>query len=764
MEKENEQAAVPVAVAGRSTSPGDTHRTRRRRLSSQLEAARTSTACHVCRDKKVKCSGSWPCRYCSKRRLNCVFSASEKRKMYPVAQIEQLQQKVAGYESQPPVEGSSHNQPSPDQGQQGGHENPPSSRTVAISPNSDSRLATRTVETPHSETSAFSLLTQRVANEDQPSGSTSAPSNCAPKAILPGPSLSSSEIFGTEIRTLLLARSSGRSDKSTPISAAVASPHLDRELINNVHGWPSEEEANQLLELVILNVGISQHLFDIRSFSDNLARLYHDTGNETPLRGLWFVQVLFVLALGRLLRAGTDDDLEVPGVAFFNEAMRHMPAMSDVGKHGILGIEVVGLAALFLQVADRKDEAYLYASIALRLAISNGMHKANQNQTYSRSDSVHRSRLWWSLYMQERRLAAAGGHPMAIADEAISISPPADVSGFSSAAAIRVNVRAARITGRITSTIYVQNTDSEASFIRDVESILHSLHDIESTMPAEYSINFSPTGLLVAGRPFAEADTAYARTSSSLYLSVYQAVIHTVRPILLYMARNVRERDAEPTTNLTPTLRRLAEICVEAARKSLAILQMLRNTELIAKNAFLDLDILFSVGFIFVLVEAIHPDTNLGLGGIEGSRHVLQYLVTVGNRAAAKRLAELDQMCIHLRPSQDQPHIGQDLPYATTTQPFSFDPDGNTGAFVPGAIPSSNNQSRQLGDIPAPPVGETEGASLGMAEGAMENMLHGNADLASISLEGDNALYWVYHTPGFVYTGAELADWEALEF
>lgn len=40
---------------------------------------------------------------------------------------------------------------------------------------------------------------------------------------------------------------------------------------------------------------------------------------------------------------------------------------------------------------------------------------------------------------------------MAIADEAISISPPADVSGFSSAAAIRVNVRAARITGRITS-------------------------------------------------------------------------------------------------------------------------------------------------------------------------------------------------------------------------------------------------------------------------------------------------------------------------
>lgn len=40
---------------------------------------------------------------------------------------------------------------------------------------------------------------------------------------------------------------------------------------------------------------------------------------------------------------------------------------------------------------------------------------------------------------------------MAIADEAISIGPPTDVAGFASAAAIRVNVRAAQITGRITS-------------------------------------------------------------------------------------------------------------------------------------------------------------------------------------------------------------------------------------------------------------------------------------------------------------------------
>ncbi|KAH6886198.1 hypothetical protein B0T10DRAFT_530450 [Thelonectria olida] len=684
--------------------------------------------------------------------------------MYSVAQIEELQQKVADYENQQPTETPA--SPSPRPTQASLHENSQST-AIAISPSSNAPGVIHTDETPRSEASAFSLLPQRTTQQEPMSRSATARSSHAPKgkwmelthplaAILPEPSLSSSEIFGTEIRTLLLARSSAKSDGGTPASASVTSPYLNRELINNVHGWPSEEEANQLLELVILNVGISQHLFDIRSFSDNLARLYADVGNKTPLRGLWFVQVLLVLALGKLLRAVTDEDLDIPGVAFFNEAIQHMPTMSEIGKYGILGIEVVGLAALFLQVADRKDEAYLYASMALRLAISNDMHKTNKAVKLSRSEAVHRSRLWWSLYMQERRLAAAGGHPMAIADEAITIGPPADIPGFASAGAIRVNVRTARITGQITSTIYVQNANSEASFIKDIESILHSLHDIESTMPAEYTMDFSPTELRVAGRPFAAADPTLARTSSSLYLNVYQAVIHTVRPILLYMARNVRERDADPTTNLTPTLRRLAEICVEAARKSLAILQMLRNTELIAKNAFLDLDILFSVGFIFVLVEAIYPSGTLGLSGIEGSRNVLQYLVSVGNRAAAKRLGELDQMCVHLWPSQEQAPASQDLPYETTMQPFSC----YGGEDVEMGPMGSNQPSEQPGTR-ARSSGETGGGSMDMVYNAGE---HGNPDLASISLEGDNSLYWVYHSPGFVYTGAELADWEALEF
>ncbi|KAL6884474.1 hypothetical protein GGI43DRAFT_419437 [Trichoderma evansii] len=45
---------------------------------------RTSTACLVCRDKKVKCSDTRPCVYCVKRGLDCIFTRPSKRRLYSV--------------------------------------------------------------------------------------------------------------------------------------------------------------------------------------------------------------------------------------------------------------------------------------------------------------------------------------------------------------------------------------------------------------------------------------------------------------------------------------------------------------------------------------------------------------------------------------------------------------------------------------------------------------------------------------------------------
>lgn len=541
-------------------------------------------------------------------------------------------------------------------------------------------------------------------------------------------------------------------------------PYVDRRGLEATKCWPNEEEAHAMLELVVLNVGISQQMFDTRQFSDNISLLYQDTNADIQIPELWITEMLLVFAIGRLLLAKHDNNGDLPGTQFFQEAMKRMPVMTELRKRGILGVEVVGLVGMYLQIADLKDDAYLYANMALRLAISNGFHRKTNSSSRQRSENVHRNRLWWSLYMQERRLCAAGGYPMSIGDYAISALPPYDAAGYPSATPMTVNVHTARVTGQITSTIYAHKDETEVAFVANVQQILRSLHDIETGMPKEFSITFSPSGLVVAGLSFGDSSTITARTASSLYISVYSSVIHAVRPILLYMARHSRGPEADAQHNeVSPALRRLAEICVEASSKTLLILQELRKRDLLAKHAFLDLDAAFSVGFIFVLVEAINPGKGLGYDGIEGSRAVLGYQVRQGNRAAAKRLEELDQMCASLSlPAQHHPVTStplqttpQNIVPAELTQPFSFDSGyGTTNVDYPmgGDVGGPTTQARE----------QVSDNNMSNPDQYGQLGLNG-ADLASIPLEGENSLYWVYHNPGMPFTGVEQADWEALE-
>jgi proline utilization trans-activator len=143
---------------------------------------------------------------------------------------------------------------------------------------------------------------------------------------------------------------------------STTSRHCDA-ILQALPDWPSLIESRELLDLVVLNVGISQQLFDVRLFSDMLSRLYQGPTADEPPSRLWLVEALLVMAVGRLLQAkpalpGEDN----PGASLFREATKCLPGVSVLKSHGILGIEVVALSAQYLQIVDRKDEAYVQVS------------------------------------------------------------------------------------------------------------------------------------------------------------------------------------------------------------------------------------------------------------------------------------------------------------------------------------------------------------------------------------------------------------------
>ncbi|KAF9696711.1 hypothetical protein EKO04_005317 [Ascochyta lentis] len=693
---------------------------RPRRPARSVEAARTSNACDPCRSKKVKCSGQQPCSYCAQRSLECVFSRPEKRKLAYSSQLRELQDKVARFEQQTrttPAQNNIEDQPGP-----------PASHTTPVPP------CISIGSEPGTPRSIY-VGPGYVASAAVPSPATSG-------RVAPASALSSTETFGSEVRMLLV---------SGPSRVTVISPSGSAAAIE---GWPSEVEANELLELVASHVGVSQQLFDVRILADNMSLLYTDTSSQVNVAELLIVQMCLVFAIGRLLQAKPEENGDLPGTRFFNEAMRRMPTCLSLRQYHLLGIEVPGLTALYLQITDRKADAYLYSNMALHLAISHGLH--NTSDTSYRSENIRSNRLWWSIYMQDRRLCAAGGYPMSIEDHAISTRAPFDAAGYASATALAVNTQTARITGRITSTIYSRKDMQEHEFTNEVQNILHALHDIETTMPAEYTMRFEPSRLTIAGKDFAEAPLISARTSAGLYISVFSAVIHAVRPILLHMARRNRHPEgAQAVSEMNPSLVRLAEICVETSSKMLAVLKQLRTREILAKHAFLDLDTTFSVGFIFVLVEAIDPGKNLGLDGINGCRSILRNLADLGNRAAANRLTELEQMCANLTPIEPaldptlQTMSATPTAIGILTKPFSFTSiRQRSGSRHPGS-PNAHGQS----------TADPSFAQHGTSDAAD----FCGADLASLPLDDIDSLYWTYHPPGLAFTGVEQADWESLE-
>ncbi|KAJ3946788.1 uncharacterized protein N0V96_003163 [Colletotrichum fioriniae] len=178
---------------------------------------------------------------------------------------------------------------------------------------------------------------------------------------------------------------------------------------------PSEDEARRLFESMTFFIGYTQHHIDTREFSDRLAFFYANLGDTSQaisqVQMPWYLEMLLVFAIGKLFSGGFDGEekgggLPVPGASMFAHVQARLPSLSELYGLGKLGIEIHALAAVYLQNANRKEEA---------------------------------------------RLAAATGNPAGILDDVIEIDMPTDSPGFPPALPLRTNIKIARVTGRILS-------------------------------------------------------------------------------------------------------------------------------------------------------------------------------------------------------------------------------------------------------------------------------------------------------------------------
>lgn len=87
----------------------------------------------------------------------------------------------------------------------------------------------------------------------------------------------------------------------------------------------------------------------------------------------------------------------------------------------------------------------------MRIAISLGMNRETPDEKVDTREYQHRRRLWWTLYIIDRKISIMAGGPVSIRDDEIDISTPGKDDLDYDNAALNLHIKLAALEGRIIS-------------------------------------------------------------------------------------------------------------------------------------------------------------------------------------------------------------------------------------------------------------------------------------------------------------------------
>lgn len=233
-------------------------------------------------------------------------------------------------------------------------------------------------------------------------------------------------------------------------------------------------------------------------------------------------------------------------------------------------VEVLGLLAPYMQNVNRKDAAFQYIGLALRMAISLGLHQEVDDPSMDLVEREHRRRVWWSVYSMDRIISVKSGNPISIQDDDIDVPLPSPIPGvdpdLSPPRVLAHYTQLSRILGRIGGEIYRKKLKSGSSLLASVQSIMHDLANWLKGVPAELRIDFS-----ALERPI-------SREAVSTFLHYYQCINMTARPLLLSVTQGRLQSLASGTApldwreGLSPSVVSIIDSAISAACASTIIM------------------------------------------------------------------------------------------------------------------------------------------------------------------------------------------------
>ncbi|EPX72195.1 transcription factor Thi1 [Schizosaccharomyces octosporus yFS286] len=287
------------------------------------------------------------------------------------------------------------------------------------------------------------------------------------------------------------------------------------------------------------------------------------------------------------------------------------------------------LIALYLQPTIYQKASYSYFGLAVKTAISLGLHKNCEDFTLSQSSRELRNRLWWSVFCLDRFISIATGRPFSIALDNITTPYPSilfdlEIPGIPSMVTnMCAVIELTRITSEVCDCLYWKASSDFNTQLSHVRRLYARLElwkrNLHHSLICDESSPHHP----------------HFRLNAQLQMIYDNAVILATRIVLLFKYKG---RD------LSPENLQYADMCVDSSSRIINIAHQLFQNKRLSSYSFFDAYLPTCSGIILILCSHYEPSLEIS-NAVSKLWEVLEFLsqrneITRLNLQTLKELSE----------------------------------------------------------------------------------------------------------------------------
>ncbi|CAJ2505860.1 Uu.00g132540.m01.CDS01 [Anthostomella pinea] len=316
-----------------------------------------------------------------------------------------------------------------------------------------------------------------------------------------------------------------------------------------------------------------------------------DSLSAPRLRVVALFQAALALA-GQIDTSAKSSTYSQVGEMHFARARSLLGNSLDTTAYAVYDIPILALMAFYLVEVNRRDAAYMYVSLGMRIAIMHGFGGVHRGWIPDEQNK----RAFWTLYILDRWLSSLMGRPPNILDVAIRLPLPSKVPGMPSPIGLKAHVELSRISGYIVENVYgITPWDRQhLSTGSRIDEALSLLSNFLAKLPTELQLE--------------DGQLSKDRACCELHIFYNQLVILTLRPIFFVAVKKaVAERYTRRNhkTHHSHAQRAHFDQCVTAARSNLRLGRWIRESTRSRKLLSNGLHNIFNAAIILLLHQLL---------------------------------------------------------------------------------------------------------------------------------------------------------------